>query len=72
MKKDYCDRCGSRVFPEVEYDIHTCNSRAERSSCCNTKVFTAGRHGEGSTRWYQCIKCNQPCDVRPPADNIES
>ena len=73
MIRDHCKRCG-KVYRGIlnGIDLHTCNPHAERSNCCNVKVWIAGRHGEGSTRWYQCTNCEQPCDLRNPSDNIES
>lgn len=43
------------------------------SNCCSAPVFVASsRHG--STNWYVCEKCRQPCDTHdaPPAPEATS
>jgi hypothetical protein len=33
------------------------------SPCCHAAVYVAGEgSGEGSTHWYECSACGEPCD----------
>ncbi len=38
-------------------------SREWVSSCCFDRMIVAHSQG-GSTCWYQCLKCGNPCDSR--------
>lgn len=63
---DYCTRCGS-----INQGAHTCNPRAERSSCCNVRVFfERGKTTRNKSNYY-CVRCNQSCDIRKLSINIE-
>jgi hypothetical protein len=43
-------------------------SNINKSTCCNETV-RVNRGGEG-TNYYICNKCDQPCDVNQPPDEL--
>lgn len=32
------------------------------SDCCKAEITIGGKEGEGSTRWFSCEKCQNPCN----------
>jgi hypothetical protein len=34
------------------------------SKCCESRAVTAGSNRAGSTCWYVCSYCRNPCDIK--------
>jgi len=41
---------------------------SKKSNCCDAPVIVGG---EGTTHYYVCTECNEPCDAGSPVDEKE-
>lgn len=47
--------------------------KENKSKCCNAPVKVGGGDvREISTRFYVCLQCNKPCDIKPTGNKNDS